>query len=97
MLVVRRHEDDMRTPLRVETAQYVEAAQSSHLNIEQDYVRREPGDFLNGLEAVGRLAGALDSGYPPEQLAHTVAGQALVVDDQDPGGLGLAAAQIRCE
>ena len=77
-----------RVGTRASTSCRVAAMPSStrHPDVHQRHVGPQPGDHLDGLLAVGRLADDLEVGLGGEQRAEPGAHHALVVDDHQPGG-----------
>src|SRR5262249_24331096 len=80
-LVVRGHEDDRH--LTSDELQHLEAIELRHLNVEQDQLRLQLSDRLDGLEAVGAFRRDLDVTAREQMLLEHLPRQHLVVDDHD--------------
>ena len=65
--------------------QRAQAVEAGHREVEQDEVRPEPGGLDDRLGAVGCAAADLEA-VRAEQRGQRLAGQRVVVDDEDAGG-----------
>ena len=85
VLVERRHEDQRRrlVALLEESPCDFEAAETRHLNVQEDQIRFMSFDGGEGLEAVCRLAHDLDIAKLVELIAELVTRQLFIVDDKD--------------
>ena len=82
VLIVRRHEDDVRRRLRVDHApRDFESRQAGHLDVEKHDVGLQPGDRRDGFDAVAGLTDDLDAADLAEQEAQLVARQLLIVHE----------------
>ena len=69
-----------------QAARDFEAGQPGHLHVEEGDIRRVPGDFVERLDAVGRLADDLDAIELAQQEAQLVPRQLLIVGDDGRQG-----------
>ena len=85
VLIVRRHENNVRRRTRVHhVARHFEACQPGHLDIKEDDVGLQSIDGRECLDSVAGLADHLDAANAPEQKAELVARQLFVVDQNGP-------------
>ncbi len=77
-------EDDRGEVLGLDARQDAEAVEARHLHVEEHEVRLPLADRLHGLEAVAALTDDLDVGFVLEPVAHPLARQRFIVDDQGP-------------
>ena len=82
--VGHRHEDHARRfRHRRERAEHAEAVELGHLQVERDDVRLQLLDPLECVDPVARDADDLDPAVPRQHLAHHLARERRVVDDED--------------
>ena len=85
MLIVRRHEDNLRSRSVVEhPARHLEAGEPRHLHVEKDEIRVQALDRRERLDAVTRLTNHLDPAHLSEQVPELVARELLVVHEYGP-------------
>src|ERR1044072_5603404 len=82
ILMVSRHEDDVRRRLRIERLEHFEATQLGHLNVEKDKVRLKRLDRVNCFTTIRTLRYYLDFRIPGQHLANHFASEWFIVDDQ---------------
>jgi hypothetical protein len=81
VLIVRRHENDVRPVLRVEhPPRHFESGQAGHLHVQKDDVGLQPVDRRKRFDAVAGLADYLDAPELLEQVPELVPRQLFVVD-----------------
>src|SRR5690606_14333557 len=81
----------------LQVADDLEAVHLGHLHVEENKVGMLPPDGRERLLAIGAFGGDLDVGFLLQQVAEAVAGQRLVVGNQDSHGfLGVGDYQVYC-
>ena len=83
VLVEGGHEDEERQLLLAQRGDDVEAVGAGHLNVEKHEIRLASADGIDGRQAVVALADHLESLLTNEQHLQPLAGERLVVRDQD--------------
>jgi hypothetical protein len=81
VMIIGRHEDDVRHPFGNERADHGEAVQLRHLHIEKDQIAGSVAERGDRLDAVLTLADDLKLGMGLQHLAHHPARERFVVND----------------
>ncbi len=81
VLIERSYDDDHGQAAAFEIADHFEAAHEGHLEVEEDEIRLEVGDLLQGLVAIFGFADYLDFGELFQFFAEDSAGDGFVVHD----------------
>ncbi len=94
MLIECRDKNHCRQPLRAERAQHFKAIHPGHLHIEQQQVGRVLSRGLHRGGTISALRHDLHIRLAPEQAAEPIAGERLVIDDEDAQRLFHAVAAV---